>query len=91
MKEGGFFDPLGYQYNKEGKDQLGGYYDTEGYYVKPKGKFIPFEHTNKAEPLTQEEIESFEGHYDKDEFYHLKSGGFYDIAGFYFDKDGFDF
>ena len=67
---------------------MGGYYDTDGYYVRPKN--TPFNHSAQRKALTQEEIEQFEGHYDSDEFYHLKEGGFYDIAGFYFNKDGLD-
>ena len=37
-----------------------------------------------------EEIEKEEGQYDKDDFYLLKDGGYYDPLGYFFDKDGFD-
>lgn len=39
---------------------------------------------------TQDEIEAYEGNYDKDDFYILKDGDFFDSYGYYFDKDGFD-
>lgn len=40
--------------------------------------------------LTPEEFEKFPGHYDDDGFYILDEGGFYDPAGFYYDKNGVD-
>lgn len=33
LEEGGFFDPDGYRFNKEGYDEFGGYYDDHGYYI----------------------------------------------------------
>ena len=39
---------------------------------------------------SKEEIEADEGKYDKDGFYILTSGEFYDMDGIYFDLDGFD-
>ena len=39
---------------------------------------------------TQEEIQSYPGKYDKDGFYMLIDGDFFDHAGFYFDKEGLD-
>lgn len=36
LKDGGFFDPNGYQFDKDGYDCLGGFYDEEGYYVAPQ-------------------------------------------------------
>ena len=32
LKDGSFYDPLGYYYNKDGIDAVGGYYDEEGFY-----------------------------------------------------------
>lgn len=40
--------------------------------------------------LSPEEFQKFAGHYDEDEFYILDEGGFYDPAGFYYDKHGVD-
>ena len=40
--------------------------------------------------LSAEEFEKFPGHYDDDGFYILNEGGFYDPAGFYYDKNGVD-
>ena len=28
-----FYDPDGYHFNKEGKDEFGGHYDKAGYYI----------------------------------------------------------
>jgi hypothetical protein len=34
LDEGGFYDDMGYYFNKEGFDEFGGFYDQEtGYYV----------------------------------------------------------
>ena len=30
LPDGGFFDPEGYKFNKEGFDGIGGYYDDNG-------------------------------------------------------------
>ena len=38
----------------------------------------------------QAEIESHEGEYDKDGFYLLTEGGYFDHLGYYFDKDGYN-
>ena len=35
---------------------------------------------------SKKEVESYEGKYDKDGFYILKDGDFFDPYGFYFDK-----
>ena len=37
-----------------------------------------------------EEIKKLAGHFDDDGFYILDEGGFYDPAGFYYDKNGVD-
>jgi len=36
------------------------------------------------------EIEASEGKFDKDGFYILTDGSYYDYQGFFFDKNGFD-
>jgi len=40
--------------------------------------------------LERAEIEKLEGHYDKDGFYLLDAGGFYDMEGFHYDENGID-
>ncbi len=35
LKEGGFVDPYGYLFNKDGIDAWGGRYDEQGYYIPP--------------------------------------------------------
>ena len=44
----------------------------------------------KVKALSKDEIEKFEGEYDQDGFFKLKSGGFYDPLGYHYNKDGFD-
>lgn len=39
---------------------------------------------------SKEQIEVFKGEYDKDNFYILEKGDFFDPYGYYFDTDGFD-
>lgn len=39
---------------------------------------------------TRQEIENRPGQYDKDSFYILPAGDFFDPNGFYFDKKGYD-
>lgn len=39
---------------------------------------------------SKEEIEKYNGQYDKDQFYILPDGDFFDPYGYYFDKDGCD-
>ena len=34
-QDGGYFDPLGYFFDKDGFDAVGGQYDKEGYYIRP--------------------------------------------------------
>jgi hypothetical protein len=80
LKDESFYDPLGYHYNKNGIDAVGGFYDEEGFYCAP----------NKTKPFSKKQIESFEGDYDEDNFYRIKEGGFFDEAGYYFDKEGKD-
>ena len=41
-------------------------------------------------PFTVEEIEKQKGEYDKDGFYILEDGSFYDPKGYYFDAEGYD-
>jgi len=37
LKDGGFYDPYGYKFDKDGYDEFGGYYDDDGYYVPGEG------------------------------------------------------
>ena len=52
--------------------------------MEAKSKFA------ELKTFTKEEIEAQPGKYDKDGFYILKDGDFYDDQGYYFDKDGYD-
>ena len=100
LKEGGFFDPNGYRFDKDGYDGLGGFYDEEGYYVTPqKAKQINQDgRSTLLKKHTKEEIEKQKGEYDEDGFYIIEeggentetNGGYFDPLGYYFDKDGFD-
>jgi hypothetical protein len=45
---------------------------------------------DSKQKLSIVEIERLDGHYDKDGFYLLKDGSFYDPLGYYFNKDGLD-
>ena len=40
--------------------------------------------------MSKEEIEKLTGQYDKDSFYLLDAGGFYDPEGFHYDENGID-
>jgi len=46
--------------------------------------------TITKQKLSVAEIEKLEGSYDKDGFFLLKAGGFYDPLGYYFNADGVD-
>ena len=35
LKDGSFYDPLGYHFDIDGLDEAGGSYDKEGYYMSP--------------------------------------------------------
>ena len=35
LEQGGYYDPLGYYFDKDGFDSVGGQYDKEGYYIQP--------------------------------------------------------
>ena len=48
------------------------------------------EYKPMGKPLTRAEIEAKEGQYDEDGFYNLPDKSFYDPAGYYFNKDGYD-
>lgn len=45
---------------------------------------------SKLVQLDKEEIEKLGGHYDKDGFYLLDEGGFYDPEGYHYDENGID-
>ena len=46
MPDGGYYDPYGFWFNKDGLDEAGGKYDEEGYYISPFGDQDSFEHEN---------------------------------------------
>ena len=39
---------------------------------------------------SRDEIEEHEGYYDKDGFYIMQEGDFFDNLGYYYDKEGFN-
>ena len=96
MDEGGFYDPVGFYYDKNGVDAIGGFYDSSGVYIAPKknaGNLILNEDGRSVlcVKLTVEEIEAKGGgKYDEDGFYLLEDKSFYDPLGYYFDKEGYD-
>lgn len=45
---------------------------------------------NMGEAISKEEMEKMTGEYEDDGFYVLEAGGYYDLNGYYFDKDGYD-
>lgn len=91
FEEGGFLDPHGVYFDKDGFDVNGGQYDDQGFYVpfQPavlrKGK-----NQDWQKPESKIAIEAQEGAYDEDGFFILANGCFYDPHGFFFDKDGID-
>lgn len=46
--------------------------------------------THKTEEEMKKIVDDGEGHYDKDGFYILPDGSFYDPYGYYFSEDGYD-
>ena len=48
------------------------------------------ESTKQLKRYSEEEIQEYNGHFDKDGFYNLPEGDFFDQDGYYFDKEGFD-
>ena len=44
----------------------------------------------KLKPISNDEIKRKEGKFDEDGFFILTEGGFYDPAGYYYNKDGKD-
>jgi hypothetical protein len=48
------------------------------------------DHERQGTAIDKQTFEVEEGHYDDDNFYVLKAGGYYDPDGYYFDKDGVD-
>lgn len=84
LKDGDYFDPLGYYFKSDGCDANGGRYDDQGYYISGKQR-------NKTLlQATKEEILGQEGKYNEFGFYYLASGGFYDPFGYKFDEQGLD-
>ena len=96
LDEGGFYDPVGFYYDKDGVDAIGGFYSSSGVYVAPKkaaGDIILNDDGRSVlcVKLSREEIEAKEdGKYDEDGFYILGDKSYYDPLGYYFDKDGYD-
>lgn len=91
LEAGGFYDPNGYYFDKDGVDASGGTYDKDGVYL-PGNIQMEFSRSDKLNALTKEEIEKEypDGKFDEDGFYLLKDGDFFDPFGFYFDTNGFD-
>jgi hypothetical protein len=49
LENGAFYDPFGFYFNQEGRDEAGGYYHDDGYYTSP------FDVEFKAEELYGDE------------------------------------
>ena len=96
LDEGGFFDPEGFHYDKDGVDAVGGFYDASGVYIAPRraagvDTFNEDGRSVLCVKLLKEEIEAIEGgNYDEDGFYILPDKSFYDPLGYFFDQDGND-
>ena len=61
-----FYDPDGYYFNAEGKDEFGGYYDDRGYYHPGPGNKHEFEEY-EDEDEEDELIKQFERGHAEDE------------------------
>lgn len=57
--EKGFYDPLGYYFNNEGYDEVGGYYDHYGLYIDPEEEY-------KGDSGPENEDEEYYDDYDLD-------------------------
>jgi hypothetical protein len=88
LKDGDFYDPLGYYFDKDGFDENGGRYDEQGYYIPCASEVTD----GRQLVLTKEEIQALhpEGSFDEDGFYKLKDGDYFDPFGFYFNSEGLD-
>lgn len=88
LKEGDFYDPLGYYFDKDGYDESGGRYDDDGFYIPAPAHVSD----DRGQSLTKEEVLALhpEGKFDDDGFYHLKDGDYFDPLGYYFKSDGYD-
>ena len=63
MPGGGYFDPFGFWFDKDGLDEAGGKYDEEGYYVSPFGDDDFFAQDNDFDE-EQDEDSGEEGEHD---------------------------
>ena len=96
MDEGGFYDPSGFHYDKNGVDAVGGFYDSSGVYIAPKRAAGSLTLNDDGRSvlcvkLSKEESEAKGGGaYDDDGFYILEDKSYYDPLGYYFDCDGYD-
>lgn len=72
LPEGGFYDPDGYLFNKEGYDEFGGYYDERGFYHPGEKNKHEFEqYAADYEDDEDDLIRQYEmGHADEDEDYY---------------------
>jgi hypothetical protein len=93
LDEGGFIDPLGYYFDKDGFDSQGGRYDEKGVYFiarPPVPQRLASDGTTYQVPTPKSDFEKLKGRYDEDGFFILESGAYYDPFGFYFDSEGND-
>lgn len=71
LKDGDFYDPLGYYFDKQGYDETGGRYDDAGYYVPASD--LTDSIAERPQALTKEDILKLhpDGKFDEDGFLHL--------------------
>ena len=94
LDEGGFYDPDGFHYDKNGVDAVGGFYNKAGMYIAPQknanqqlnedGRSVLCVKLSPAAICTKE------GAYDGDGFFIMADKSMYDPLGYFFDKDGYD-
>ncbi len=54
LEEGGFYDPTGKYFNKDGKDAKGGYYNDQGVYIPPTPLRLSKDGINFQVPVPKE-------------------------------------
>lgn len=88
LKAGGFYDPCGQYFNKDGYDEDGGRYDDNGFYIKVPERLAK-DGISLQKPVLKPDLPQG-GSYDEDNFYIMPDKSFYDPFGFYFDPEGLD-